>query len=98
MGERRTLSMLPAFGLSLLFSIALCVHVVRTNQPMFWLMIILMLQPLGGLVYLVAIVLPSMAGSPRAQRVAHGARESLDPGREYREARAAAHETPTVHN
>ena len=43
--------MLPAFGLSLLFSIALCVHVVRTNQAMYWLMIILMLQPLGGLVY-----------------------------------------------
>jgi hypothetical protein len=90
--------MLPAFGLSLLFSIALCVHVVRTNQPMFWLMIILMLQPLGGLVYLLAIVLPSMAGSPTARRVAHGARESLDPGREYREARAANDQTPTVHN
>ena len=90
--------MLPAFGLSLLFSIALCVHVVRTNQPMFWLMIILMLQPLGGLVYLVAIVLPSMAGSPRAQRAAFEARESLDPGREYREAQAANSDMPTVHN
>ncbi len=90
--------MLPAFGLSLLFSIALCVHVVRTNQAMYWLMIILMLQPLGGVVYLVAIVLPSMAGGPTARRVAQGARESLDPGREYREARAANDETPTVHN
>jgi hypothetical protein len=90
--------MLPAFGLSLLFSIALCVHVVRTNQPMFWLMIILMLQPLGGLVYLVAIVLPSMAGSPRARRAAFEARESLDPGREYREAQAAVSDSPTVHN
>jgi hypothetical protein len=90
--------MLPVFGLSLLFSIALCVHVVRTNQPMFWLMIILMLQPLGGLVYLVAIVLPGMAGGPTARRVAQGARESLDPGREYREARAANDQAPTVHN
>jgi hypothetical protein len=90
--------MLPVFGLSLLFSIALCVHVVRTNQPMFWLMIILMLPWVGGLVYLVAIVLPSMAGSPRARRAAFEARESLDPGREYREAQAAASETPTVHN
>ena len=90
--------MLPAFGFSLLFSIALCVHVVRTNQTMFWLMIILMLQPLGGLVYLVAIVLPGMAGSPTARRVAQGARESLDPGREYRDARAANDQAPTVHN
>src|ERR1019366_4661988 len=90
--------MLPAFGLPLLFSIALCVHVVRSNQPMFWLMIILMLQPLGGLVYLVAIVLPSMAGSPAARRVAPSGGENLDPGREYREARAANDEAPTVHN
>ncbi len=97
-GGKKWIPMLPVFGLSLLFSIALCVHVVRTNQPMFWLMIILMLQPLGGLVYLVAIVLPSMAGGPTARRVAQGARENLDPGREYREARGAADATPTVHN
>jgi hypothetical protein len=90
--------MLPAFGLSLLFSIALCVHVVRTNQAMYWLMIILMLQPLGGVVYLVAIVLPSMAGSTAARRAVQSARETLDPTREYREARAALDDTPTVHN
>ena len=34
---------LPGIGLWLLFSIALCVHVVRTNQAMYWLMIILMM-------------------------------------------------------
>ena len=90
--------MLPAFGLSLLFSIALCVHVVRTGQQMYWLMIILILQPLGGVVYLVAIVLPSLAGGPTARRFSQGAREALDPTREYREAGAARAETPTVHN
>ena len=90
--------MLPAFGLSLLFSIALCVHVVRTGQQMYWLMIILILQPLGGLVYLAAIVLPSLAGGPTARRLGQGAREALDPTREYREAGAARAETPTVHN
>jgi hypothetical protein len=90
--------MLPAFGLSLLFSIALCVHVVRTNQQMYWLMIILMLQPLGGIVYLVAIVLPSLTGGVAARRMAQGARETLDPTREYREARAATGDAPTVHN
>jgi hypothetical protein len=89
--------MLPAFGLYLLFSIAMCVHVVRTNQAMYWLMIILML-PLGAVVYLVAIVLPGVAGGAAARRVAQGARETLDPGREYREAHAAAAGAPTVHN
>ena len=90
--------MLPAFGLSLLFSIALCVHAVRTNQQMYWLMIILMLQPLGGIVYLVAILLPSIAGGTAARRAVQGARETLDPGREYRDAAAANADTPTVHN
>jgi hypothetical protein len=90
--------MLPAFGLSLLFSIALCVHVVRTNQAMYWLMIILMLQPLGGVVYLIAIVLPELSGGPTARRIQRTARETLDPGREYREAKIACDDTPTVHN
>jgi len=90
--------MIPAFGLSLLFSIALCVHVVRTNQAMYWLMIILMLQPLGGIVYLVAILLPSLAGGTAARRAVRSARETLDPTREYREARAANDDSPTVHN
>ncbi len=90
--------MLPAFGLSLLFSIALCVHVVRTGQAFYWLLIILMLQPIGGIVYLVAIVAPSLGGGATARRLGKTARETLDPGREYREAKSACDETPTVHN
>jgi len=88
----------PALWLSLVFSIALCVHVVRTNQAMWWLMIILMLQPLGGLVYLIAIVLPGVTGSVGARRMSQAARERLDPGREYREAARQLADTPTVHN
>ncbi len=88
----------PGFGLSLLFSIALCVHVVRTNQPMWWLLIILLTQPIGGLVYLIAIVLPEMGGGVAAQRFGASARKALDPGREYREAKSASDEAATVHN
>jgi hypothetical protein len=90
--------MIPLFGVSLLFSIALCVHVVRTHQEMYWLLIILMLQPLGGIVYLVAIVLPGVVGGTSARRAAAVARAQLDPGREYREAAAALGQAPTVHN
>ncbi|MHB8528542.1 MAG: tetratricopeptide repeat protein [Caulobacteraceae bacterium] len=88
----------PGIGLSLLFSIALCVHAVRTNQPMYWLLIILLLQPLGGLVYLVAIVLPQMTAGPGARRIGASARQVLDPTREYRDARHACEEATTVHN
>lgn len=85
-------------GLSLLFSIALCVHVVRTGQQMYWLMIILLFQPLGGLVYLIAIVAPDFLGGAKAQKARQAARQVLDPHREYREAGRAVDDTPTVAN
>src|SRR5471032_1278745 len=90
--------MLPVFGVSLLFSIALCVHVVRTGQQIYWLWIILLIQPIGGLIYLLAVILPSLAAGPTARRLSRGARVALDPTREYREAGAACAETPTVYN
>ncbi|TCS09952.1 tetratricopeptide repeat protein [Caulobacter sp. BK020] len=85
-------------GLSLLFSIALCVHVVRTGQQMYWLMIILLFQPLGGLVYLIAIVAPDFLGGAKAQKARQAARQVLDPQREYREAGKAVEDAPTVAN
>jgi hypothetical protein len=88
----------PGFALSLIFSIALCVHVVRTNQQIWWLLIILMLQPLGGIVYLIAVVLPGMTSSVGARRMGQAARARLDPGRDYRDASAAIAQAPTVHN
>ncbi|WP_347567012.1 tetratricopeptide repeat protein [Caulobacter sp. CCUG 60055] len=89
---------LPLLGLSLLFSILLCVHVVRSGREMYWLFIILMFQPLGGLVYLVAIVMPEMMRGPAARKMGEAARDTLDPQREYREARQACDDSPTVHN
>jgi hypothetical protein len=85
-------------GLSLIFSIALCVHVVRTGQQMYWLMIILLFQPLGGLVYLIAIIAPEFLGGAKAQKARQAARQVLDPQREYREAGQAADDAPTVAN
>jgi hypothetical protein len=85
-------------GLSLIFSIALCVHVVRTGQQMYWLMIILLFQPLGGLVYLIAIIAPDFLGGAKAQKARQTARQVLDPQREYREATKAVDDAPTVTN
>ncbi|WP_296595129.1 tetratricopeptide repeat protein [Phenylobacterium sp.] len=89
---------LPLLGLSLVLSIALAVHVVRTGRELFWLWIILIFQPLGGLVYFIAIVLPDLTRGPAAQRLERSARAALDPMREYREAKQACEETPTVRN
>ena len=89
---------LPLIALSLIFSIALAVHVVRTGRELFWLWIILIFQPLGGLVYFLAIVLPELTRGPAARRLEQSARAALDPMREYREARQACEDTPTVRN
>lgn len=89
---------LPGVGLWLLLSVLCCVHVVRTNQSMYWLWIILVFPWLGALIYGVVVILPGLFGGPTARRVGQAARETLDPTREYREARAACDQTPTVHN
>lgn len=89
---------LPLLGLSLLFSIALCVHVVRSQREMYWLWIILLFQPVGGVVYLVAVILPELLGGRTAQKVGAAARQALDPQREYREAAKAVDDAPTVAN
>jgi hypothetical protein len=90
--------MLPAFGLSLIFSVALCVHAVRSGQATWWLFIILLFQPLGGLVYIAAVIVPELLGGPTARRIGRGARDVLDPGREYRAAKTACDEAPSVNN
>jgi hypothetical protein len=82
----------------LLIAIALCVHVVRTNQPLYWIFLILFVPVLGSVIYLIAIVIPEMAGGTRAKRMGMAARDALDPGREYRQAKAATDDSPTVHN
>jgi hypothetical protein len=89
---------LPLFGLSLIFSVLLCVHVVRTHREMYWLWIILAFQPIGGLVYAAAIILPELLGGRTARRLGQAARETLDPDRDYRVAKAAHDDSPTVAN
>jgi hypothetical protein len=90
--------MLGLFGLSLAFAVGLCVHVVRTGREMYWLWIILAFQPLGGIIYLIAIVAPDVFGGTTARRLGQAARATLDPTREYRAAKQACDDTPTVAN
>ncbi|HWE98884.1 MAG TPA: tetratricopeptide repeat protein [Caulobacteraceae bacterium] len=76
----------------------LCVHVVRTNQPVFWVFVLVFLGPIGWLIYLGAVILPEILGGTCAKRMGMAARDALDPTREYRNARAAVADTATVHN
>jgi hypothetical protein len=90
--------MIPAFLLSIGIAILLCWHAVRTGRDSFWLWIIIMFQPLGGLVYFALNVVPDIFGGTTARKLGQAACETLDPHREYREARTAHADTPTVRN
>ncbi len=89
---------LPTLGLSLLIAVLLCIHVVRTGRELFWLWIILLFQPLGGLVYFFAVIVPELVRGPTARKLGRSAKDTLDPLRIFREAKAAYDLTPTVHN
>lgn len=86
------------FLLSLVIAVLLCWHAMKTGRDTMWLWIILMFQPIGGAVYFFLNIVPDIFGGTTARRVSAAARETLDPHREYREAKAACDETPTVRN
>ena len=87
---------MPILGagvLHILVALFFAVHVVRTGQQLYWLLILFMFPGLGSIVYFVAIYLPD-------SRLDHGARKAvavaarvLDPERELREARDAFDQT-----
>ena len=88
----------PLFIVSLIFSVLMCLHVLRTGREIFWLFIILIFQPIGGLIYLIAIVLPELSRGAGVRKLGQAVGDTLDPEREYRQAKQAVEDTPTVHN
>ena len=87
--------MLPLAGLSILFAIAMCVHVVRSQNALYWLFIILALQPFGGIIYFLVMVAPALLGGQTSRRLRTAAKETLDPAHAYRAAKQVYEDTPT---
>lgn len=85
-------------GVHVLIALFFAVHVVRSGQQMYWLMILFMFPGLGSAVYFFAIYLPNSRLNHGARKVVTAAVKSLDPGRELREARQAYDYTPTAQN
>lgn len=85
-------------GIHILIAIFFAIHVVRSGQQMYWLLILFMFPLLGSVVYFFAIYLPNSRLPQGARKVASAAVQVLDPNRELREARAAFDYTPTAQN
>ena len=91
---------MPIVGFGLYFALALfcAVHVVRSGQPLYWLMILFGFPILGSVVYLLAVYLPSSRLQRGARKVVSAAARVMDPQRDVRAARAAFEDTPTAQN
>ncbi|MGP1397942.1 MAG: hypothetical protein ACTS3R_20745 [Inquilinaceae bacterium] len=85
-------------GLHILAAIFFGVHVVRTNQPMYWLFVLFSFPLLGSAVYFLIVYLPDSRLEHEARKAIAAAAKSLDPTRELREAQAAFDDTPTAQN
>jgi hypothetical protein len=90
----------PIFGLGLhvIVAILFAVHAVRTNQERWWLIVLFIFPLLGSFIYGLAVFLPEMSRSRGGRRVVRGLRNSLDPGRELREAQAEFEHSATIAN
>ena len=91
---------MPIVGFGLYFALAIfcAIHVVRTGQPLYWLMILFAFPIVGSLVYFVAVYLPNSRLQRQALKAVSAAAKAIDPQREVRAAQAAFEETPTAQN
>ncbi len=85
-------------GLHVLVAIFFAIHVIRTGQPMYWLMILFLFPGIASFVYFIAVYLPNSKLQHGARKAVSAAAKTLDPGRELREARDAYEFTPTAQN
>lgn len=68
--------------LVLAIQIALIVHVIRTNQPKFWIFVILLAPLIGSLVYGGLVLLPAWRDSWQGRRLQRKVVETLAPARQ----------------
>src|ERR1043166_2504171 len=69
----------------LLIQLAFAAHVIRSGRSYFWVLLIMFLPLVGCIAYLAFAILPDMAKSNTARRLADDVVNTVDPGRTYRE-------------
>ncbi|HTH62285.1 MAG TPA: hypothetical protein VL689_19295 [Paraburkholderia sp.] len=86
------------FGISIHVIVALffAVHAVRTQQNMYWLLILFLFPGIGSVVYFFAIYLPGLRQSRGARAATRAFSQIVDPNRAVREARSNFDRAPTV--
>jgi hypothetical protein len=85
-------------GLHILLALLCAVHVVRTGQQLYWLIILFSFPLLGSLVYFFVIYMPNSRLERGALKAVSAAAKAMDPTKEVRAARADYEHTPTAQN
>jgi hypothetical protein len=91
-------SYLVGLVISYLPSIACGIHALRTGRNPMWLWIVLLLPPIGPVIYFFVEVVPELFGGRTANRMRSNLDKALAPDREYRTAKAALEEVPSAGN
>jgi hypothetical protein len=72
--------------LTILFQVALVIHIVKTGRNTLWIWLVIFVPLIGALAYFAVEILPGLLGSRTAKRAASGLRKTVDPHRDLREA------------
>lgn len=91
---------MPIFGIGLRIVIAIffAIHAVRSGRELYWLVILFMFPLLGSIVYFAVVFLPDTRLQRGVRKAGSAIQQTLNPGREMREAQQAFDLTPTAHN
>jgi hypothetical protein len=85
-------------GIHVIIALFFAIHAVRQRREMVWLFVLFAFPLLGSIAYFVAVFLPSSRLEHSAHRAGRALQNSLDPGRDVREAQRTFELTPTAHN
>ena len=72
------------------------IHVVRNGGQLYWLWLFMIAPLLGPAIYFFAVICPDLFGGRTARKLSSAAAKAVLPEREYRLAKDALDETPTV--
>lgn len=91
---------MPIFGIGLHIVIAIffAIHAVRSGRELYWLVILFMFPLLGSIVYFAVVFLPDARLQRGVRKAGSAIQQTLNPGREMREAQQAFDLTPTAYN
>ncbi|MES2152000.1 MAG: hypothetical protein V4508_19660 [Pseudomonadota bacterium] len=85
-------------GIHILIAIYFAIHAVRTGRELYWVVLLFMFPGIGSLVYFFAVYLPQSRLQHGLRKAGTVVKNSLDPGRDLRDAQQAFDLTPTAHN